>query len=142
MHQSLFPKVGLVSASTLVHKDGHFTWGEFTKNLTRVPQSTTVVEQILKLAYYLESVRSHFDNRTIIINSGYRPPSVNKAVGGASNSQHLYGAAVDIVVDGIRPHEVYARLNSFHGSKGGLGNGRNFTHLDIRSYRCRFNYGA
>ena len=140
-HQSLFPKVGLVSAKTLVHSGGHFTWGEFTKNLSRVPQSVTVVDQIMKLAYYLETVRSHFDNATIVINSGYRPPSVNKAVGGASNSQHIYGAAADIVVSGISPRVVYKRLDSFHGSKGGLGNGKSFTHVDVRGYRCRFSYG-
>lgn len=139
--QSLFPKVGLVSAKTLVHEGGHFTWGEFTKNLSRVPQNERVVDQIMKLAYYLESVRSHFGNPSITINSGYRPPSVNRAVGGATNSQHLYGAAADFVVSGIRPSEVYKRLDSFHGSKGGLGNGSSFTHLDLRGYRARFSYG-
>jgi zinc D-Ala-D-Ala carboxypeptidase len=33
---------------------------------------------------------------SIIINSGYRSPKVNKAVGGAKNSDHLYGYAADI----------------------------------------------
>ena len=31
----------------------------------------------------------------IIISSGYRCPELNKKVGGASNSDHVYGAAVD-----------------------------------------------
>lgn len=30
------------------------------------------------------------------VTSGYRPPRLNKAVGGASNSNHLYGCAADI----------------------------------------------
>lgn len=32
----------------------------------------------------------------IIVNSGYRSPKVNQAVGGAKNSNHLYGYAADI----------------------------------------------
>lgn len=32
----------------------------------------------------------------IIVTSGYRCPALNKAVGGASRSQHLYGQAADI----------------------------------------------
>lgn len=136
------PKVGWVGANESVQAGGNFSWGEFTKNLTRVPQTEKVVDAILKLAYYLEEVRSQFGNPTIVINSGYRPSSVNRAVGGASNSQHLYGAAADIVVSGIRPHEVYKRMNKTHGSKGGLGNGSSFTHVDLRGYRARFAYGA
>lgn len=34
--------------------------------------------------------------RQIIINSGYRCEALNKAVGGASSSQHKYGEAADI----------------------------------------------
>lgn len=136
-----FPKVGWVGANQPVHPGGNFAWGEFTKNLTRVPQTEKVVDAILKLAYYLEDVRSQFGQPSIVINSGYRPPAVNKAVKGASNSQHLYGAAADIVVSGILPHEVYKRLDKTHGSKGGLGNGSSFTHVDLRGYRSRFSYG-
>jgi uncharacterized protein YcbK (DUF882 family) len=42
------------------------------------------------LCQYLEKVRTHFGNKPIIITSGYRPPAVNNAVGGARNSEHLY----------------------------------------------------
>jgi hypothetical protein len=31
------------------------------------------------------------------INSGYRCPSLNKAIGGASNSQHMTGQAADVI---------------------------------------------
>lgn len=140
-HKAFLPKIGWVGISDLVHDGGHFTWGEFTKNLTRVPQNERVVDGIARLAYYLEEVRSHFGHPTITINSGYRPPGVNAAVGGASNSQHLYGAAADIVVGGIRPHEVYTRLNHSHGDRGGLGDSSSFTHIDLRGYRARWDYG-
>ena len=140
-HRAFFPKIGWVAQNDRIHLGGHFSWGEFTKNLTRIPQNEKVIIGISRLAYYLEDVRSLFGNPLITINSGYRPPIVNHAVGGASNSQHLYGAAADIVVSGIRPHEVYTRLNAWHGSKGGLGDSAYFTHIDLRGYRARWNYG-
>lgn len=34
--------------------------------------------------------------KPIHVNSGYRCPALNKAVGGASNSGHMYGVAADI----------------------------------------------
>ncbi len=43
----------------------------------------------------LQPIRDHFD-KAIHIVSGYRSPGLNKKVGGASNSQHLIGQAVDI----------------------------------------------
>ena len=36
--------------------------------------------------------------KDIIIRSGYRSPKYNSQVGGAKNSQHLYGKAVDVYV--------------------------------------------
>lgn len=140
-HKAFFPKVGWVSASDRIHLGGHFSWGEFTKELTRVPQNAQIVDNIMRLADYLEDVRAHFGKASVIITSGYRPPSVNRSVGGVSNSQHLYGAAADIVVGGFRPHEVYKHLNQWHGNKGGLGDSASFTHIDLRGYRARFNYG-
>lgn len=140
-HKTFFPKVGWVAARDRVLLGGNFSWGEFTKNLSRVPQNQGVVENIFRLADYLEDVRQLFGKASVVISSGYRPPAVNHAVGGVSNSQHLYGAAADILVSGFPPHEVYKRLNGWHGDKGGLGDSSAFTHIDLRGYRARWNYG-
>jgi len=43
----------------------------------------------------LEGVRELLGKRPIIINSGYRCPDLNKAVGGSSSSDHMKGFAVD-----------------------------------------------
>ena len=139
--KAFLPKVGWVTSSDRIHLGGNFSWGEFTKELSRVPENTKVVDNIYRLADYLEDVRKLFGNPSILISSGYRPPTVNAAVGGASNSQHLYGAAADIVISSFRPHEVYKRLNQWHGSKGGLGDSASFTHIDLRGYRARWDYG-
>lgn len=42
----------------------------------------------------------------IQINSGFRSKKLNKAVGGARNSSHMTGQAVDLTVPGISPSEV------------------------------------
>ena len=49
-----------------------------------------------------------YDEEPIIINSGYRSPAVNKAVGGASSSNRLTGCAVDIRCAGIEQALRYA----------------------------------
>lgn len=136
-----FPEVGLVVAGELVPGSAHFTWDEMTKSLTRVPESAVVVRQLIRLAEHLDEVRGFLGNRSISITSAYRPPAVNRAVGGVSNSQHVYGTAADIIVEGIPPHEVFRRLESWHGSRGGLGDSNGFTHIDLRGYRARWNYG-
>lgn len=119
----------------------HFLWGEATKNGTRIPLNNQIVQNIIRLAEYLELIRALLENRVVTINSWYRPPEVNSLVGGVSNSQHLFGNAIDIVVQGIPPSEVYRRLNNWHGARGGLGNSNTFTHLDLRGYYARFSYG-
>lgn len=44
----------------------------------------------------LEKLREKNGNTPLFVSSGYRCPRLNKAVGGARNSQHLQGQAVDI----------------------------------------------
>ena len=46
----------------------------------------------------------------IIINSGFRSPEVNRAVGGATLSNHLTGCAVDIRCVGIEQALRYAAI--------------------------------
>ena len=46
----------------------------------------------------------------IRINSGYRSPQLNRAIGGASNSNHLTGCAVDIRVENMEQLIRYAAI--------------------------------
>lgn len=83
----------------------------------------------------LEQLRYNLGGKAIVINSGYRTKSHNKKVGGASNSQHLYGKAADIVVRGVKPSTVYdAAIKLFDG----VGKYNTFTHVDTRGYKARF----
>lgn len=78
----------------------------------------------------LEKIRSHFGKPVKVI-SAYRTPKYNKMLkGAAKNSQHMYGNAADIKIDGVTPKEIYTWLNSWH--KGGLGLYPTFTHVDVR----------
>ena len=58
------------------------------------------IENFKKLAENVfEPIREHF-GVPIHLSSGYRSAALNKAVGGASSSQHCKGEAVDIDMDG------------------------------------------
>jgi hypothetical protein len=135
------PEVGQVWSGKQVYPGSFFTWGELTKGLERIPESAAVTRNLIKLAKHLDGAREFLGGRAITITSAYRPRAVNLAVGGASNSRHVYGDAADIVVAGIPPHQVFRRLSSWHGDWGGLGDGSNFSHLDLRGFAARWDYG-
>lgn len=134
-------EAGVISSDQKIYPGSHFTWGEFTKNLTRIPDNGAVVRNLVRLARHLDEVREYLGNRPITLTSVYRPPAINRACGGVTNSRHLFGDAADLIVQGIPPHEVFKRLNEWHGDTGGLGDGKGFTHIDLRGYRSRFQYG-
>lgn len=90
-----------------------------------------------KLVEILQKIRDHF-KQPITINSGYRTPSRNKAVGGATYSQHLYGTAADIYVKGVSPKQVAAYAETLMPNYGGIGTYSNFTHIDVRETRSRW----
>jgi len=54
---------------------------------------------LVHLAYFLEDVRTLLGH-PILISSGYRCESLNKAIGGARNSHHMRGLAVDFICPG------------------------------------------
>lgn len=132
----------VVTISDLILGSLHFTWSEATKSGTRKPVDSYVVTQIIKLAQYLDRVRGFFDGRRIYINSWYRPLEINRAVGGVSNSTHILGSGVDFTVEGVPPLNVYRLLHPWHDRIGGLGKSTQFTHLDLRGYPARWNYGS
>jgi hypothetical protein len=58
------------------------------------------IENFKKLAENVfQPIRDHF-GVPIRISSGYRSAALNKAIGGASSSQHCSGEAIDIDMDG------------------------------------------
>ncbi|MEO1392052.1 MAG: D-Ala-D-Ala carboxypeptidase family metallohydrolase [Cyanobacteria bacterium J06634_5] len=121
--------------------NGNFTWAEATKNGSRIPQSRSIVYGIIRVARVMEEVRSRLGDRPIRINSWYRDPATNRAVGGARYSRHLSGDAIDFVVIGLHSYTVYDRLNRWWGSQGGLASSSIFTHIDTRGYYARWSYG-
>lgn len=75
----------------------------------------------------------------LIINSAYRCELRNRQVGGALNSLHKEGKAVDISLEtipiGIDKLEELAEEIGFDG----IGKYYTFIHLDVRGYRARWN---
>ncbi len=76
-------------------------------------------------------------NEPITITSGCRCKEHNTKIGG-KNSQHLLGRAVDIVVKGLHPHEVYRVLNDQYPQQYGIGKYDTFTHIDTRGTKARW----
>ena len=107
----------------------HFTLGELCKTSAKTQDgnipSHVHIENLKRVCGWLERLRekssltpdpspkgegSRYKETPIIINSGYRSPQVNKAVGGAPNSNHLTGCAVDIHVSGMEQLIRYAAI--------------------------------
>lgn len=94
------------------------------------------------LVEYCQKIRDHF-GKAVTINSGYRCEKHNKAVGGASKSNHVAGMAADIVVKDVKPAEVakYAEsigilgIGLYETKKDGY-----FVHIDTRTKKA-FWYG-
>lgn len=75
----------------------------------------------------------------ILVNSAYRCPRHNAAVGGAANSQHLLGKAADIRVKGMsaaKLAEVAEQVPAF--AEGGIGLYKTFVHVDVRFHKTRW----
>jgi len=89
----------------------HFTLGEFTRSgshpeVYNIP-SHEAIANLKRLCVWLEELRARY-NAPIRINSGYRSPQLNRAIGGVSNSNHLTGCAVDIRVENMEQLIRYA----------------------------------
>lgn len=120
----------------------HFTLGEFAlgqeaRRFTAQHQVDTAAE----LAAFLERVRAAFGGKPVVITSGYRPPAINRSVGGASASEHLFDApgvgAVDFYVDGASIRAVQDWCDREWPYSVGYGAPKGFVHLGIRKGRPR-----
>ena len=110
----------VVSINKQARLSDHFTLGELTKTNTKIKNvpNEAQVENLKRLCGWLEQLRRRptpnpsllreGSEEPIIINSGYRSPEVNRAVGGVATSNHLTGCAVDIHVTGLEQLIHYA----------------------------------
>jgi uncharacterized protein YcbK (DUF882 family) len=73
-------------------------------NIDNTPNATIIANAVFLIKKVLEPVRIHF-NKPVNVNCIYRCSLVNDKVGGAKNSQHLFGQAADIYISGI-PNSV------------------------------------
>jgi zinc D-Ala-D-Ala carboxypeptidase len=63
--------------------------------------------QLVCLARIMEQVRALCGNRPISVSSGYRCHVLNRQIGGATNSDHIDGRAVDFTVSGLDNKTVF-----------------------------------
>lgn len=78
----------------------HFSWAEATitqhREIDNSIKDANVLQQIPRTAVKLEKVRALL-GVPLVVNSWYRSPELNAAVGGVKNSDHISGCAVDFV---------------------------------------------
>jgi GH24 family phage-related lysozyme (muramidase) len=102
------------------------------------------VDTAAELAAFLERVRGAFGGKPVVITSGYRPSAINRSVGGASQSEHLYNApgvgAVDFYIAGADIYAVQDWCVKHWPYSTGLGAPKGFVHLGIRQGKPRLTW--
>jgi len=101
----------------MVRLSENFSLQEYTKSQTatrqgldNTPNEEHMASAKLLFENVVQKVRDHFG--VTVINSGYRGPALNTAVGGSSNSQHCKGEAVDIECPGTGNYDVAKWIES------------------------------
>ena len=108
----------ITEINTVMKLSQHFSLAELCKTKTRIENvpNEAQVENLKRLCRWLEKLRKRWNDLygdgddPIIINSGFRSPEVNKAVGGVATSNHLTGCAVDIRCIGMEQALSYAAI--------------------------------
>ena len=74
-------------------------------NLDNTPGETEIANLTVLAEKVLQPVRDHY-GKGVKVNSGFRHPNVNAAVGGSKTSDHCLGQAADIEIPGVPNHEL------------------------------------
>ena len=137
---------GMIGSRTLAKLESdpipilHFSENEFRcHHCGKLPKSG--IDPALFIL--LERIRSAAGDNPITVVSGYRCLLHNIAVGGAQESQHLYGRAADIRIKGMTSGMEYEKLYSIcdiANPYGGVGKyaRQGFAHIDVRGHRSRW----
>jgi len=116
----------------------NFKANEFYSTSPDAPNEHYISDEVIEAAQYL---RTYF-NTPVNVNSSFRTPKHNAAIGGASRSQHLKGTALDLSFpnnpnallilkqDILNEGEIFTKLYSI--GIHGFGLYDNFQHIDSR----------
>ena len=107
-----------MDSEKLMKLSEHMTLAELCKTKTGIENvpNEAQVDNLRRVCRWLEQLRRRWNNLygegddPIVINSGFRSPEVNKAVGGVATSNHLTGCAVDIRCVGMEQALRYAAI--------------------------------
>ena len=87
----------------------HFTLEELTftdhREFDNTPNATERAN-LVRLAGFLERVKTTLGGKPVMVNSAFRSKQVNDAVGSKDTSQHRLGCAADIRVPSLTPDQV------------------------------------
>lgn len=137
------PGVGSVDLFSPIYPGSNFTWDEATRGGQRLPVNSSISNNIIKAAQALDGIRAHLGNQPLKVTSWYRPPAINAAVGGVSNSTHIDGHGVDFYHSKLSTQEAFDKLwYGWWGNRGGLAPSyrHGFIHMDLRGYRATWHY--
>ena len=112
----------------------HFLHCELSCKCQRCNSEDIVVPELI---YILETIRWYF-GKPISISSARRCVRHNANVGGKSSSLHIVGKACDFNVVGVDNNIVQEYCDALIGNRGGLGRYDNFTHIDVRGIKARW----
>ena len=89
------------------------------------------------LPVVLQAIRG-IVGKAVGISSAYRTPGHNEKVEGEEYSQHLYGLAADIYVEGMAPKELAKVARKVMPDWGGVGiyTSQGFVHVDVREKKA------
>lgn len=102
----------------LFYESKYFSFKELTRtdeSLNNQPKTFGEVVNLLALQFFLDSLREKL-GKPIFVNSAFRSPDVNIAVGGVDNSYHLDGLAADIRLSDMSPSDLIAFIRQHYST--------------------------
>jgi len=115
----------------------HLSWAELAAS-DGTPYPPAWLDRALVLGREFEAIRRACGGKPIAVSSGFRTHATNKAAKGKSNSQHLFGRALDLLPPEKIPYSVfYEKCLTVARSRGIIrGIGKNVinghVHIDTR----------